>query len=152
MKEKLEKYSALTEQIKKLSQEADEIRDEVVNEIGHKEDGQTTHHFDEFALTLKGSLARTIDEDEWKSIRDEIPPDLHPVKYKIEIQAKQLFDLLESVPHLASVCSKITLSLDESAYKNLADIQPIVWKQVASCVTEKPRKVGFVLKKKKEGE
>ncbi len=149
---KLQEYLKLTQRAKAIIFDAEKIREEITNEMNHTEEGQKTHDFGELTLTLKGEMSRTLNEEEWKGVRDEIPDDLHPVIYELKISPRELFKLIEIVPDLASRLISRKISLDVPAYKKLCEDQPAVWKKVAMCVTEKPKKIGFTVKQKPKTE
>ena len=67
-------------------------------------------------VTVTNKLARTIDLDEFRKIKDQIPENLRPVKNK-EV-------------------------LDEAGVKWLANNEPAIYATLAPCLTVKPAKPG----------
>jgi len=83
------------------------------------EGGSKTNNVDGYKITVKRPINRTIDGEAWERIKDRIPTDLHPIRVKVEPDAKGCDWLRENRPEL--------------------------WVVAAEAITEKPGKAGFTV-------
>ena len=87
---------------------------------GHDSEGQKTYDAGDWKITVKAPLIRSMDWAQWEAISEQIPENLHPVRYRKE--------------------------LDEKGVKWLADNDPHAWAILAPCLTTKPGAVQVTVK------
>lgn len=62
------------------------LEDQIVAITGKREEGSQTHEVEGgFKVTVTGKVTRKMDWKEWEKIKSGIPSELHPVKYKPEL-------------------------------------------------------------------
>lgn len=87
---------------------------------GVKTEGATKHDADGYTVTITGKLTRTLDEDAWHAIVDQVPEELRPVRYKP--------------------------ALDLRGLRYLEQHEPVVYGIVSRAITTKPAKAGVEVK------
>jgi hypothetical protein len=86
-----------------------------------RDEGAITHKTETHKVTLTQPIARSVDADLWTAVKHHLPPEMHPIKIKIEADAKGM--------------------------KYLADNEPQLWAKVAPAFTTKPGKIGVKVEK-----
>jgi hypothetical protein len=79
---------------------------EICSSIRHKREGVTSHDIDGYKITITGRINRKIDGIIWEVIKEKIPENLRPIKYKPEIDLKGLRYLIDSEPEVYQVFSE----------------------------------------------
>jgi hypothetical protein len=79
-------------------------------------EGAKTHRLNGYKVTLTQPVTRRVDEAVWQQVRDNCPPNLQPVKIKIEA--------------------------DAAGCKYLAQNEPEIWRAIARAFETKPGKIG----------
>lgn len=80
------------------------------------DEGSKTHKMDSYKITLTQPVARKLDEKAWAKVSGLCPPDMQPIKIKIEA--------------------------DATGCKYLAKNEPELWGRIASAFETKPGKIG----------
>lgn len=94
-----------------------EVENKLVQLLEVPSEGSKTQKVGHYKLTVTQPVGRKIDEDAWRSVSHLCPPNLAPVKYRIE-------------PDVPGV-------------KWLIEHEPLVWAKIAPAFETKPGKVGF---------
>lgn len=61
------------------------IEDKIVLLTGKRDEGSKTVAATGFKITVTGKVSRKMDWDKWETIKAQIAPNLHPVKFKPEL-------------------------------------------------------------------
>ncbi len=109
------------EMVDKLKAELVSIENELLDLVEVNPTGSKTTRLEGYKVTVKCPINRTINGDKWEEVRDRIPPEMWPVKMKVEPDAKGCAWLAENRPDL--------------------------WAVAAQAITEKPGKPGFTIEK-----
>jgi hypothetical protein len=80
-------------------------------------EGSKTHKLDGFKVTVTQPVTRKLNAALWEKVKAACPPDMQPVKVKIEA--------------------------DATGCKYLANNEPEIWRKIAKAFETKPGKVGF---------
>jgi uncharacterized lipoprotein len=80
-------------------------------------EGSKTHKLDGYKVTVTQPVTRKLDEAVWDQVRNNCPPDMQPIKIRIEA--------------------------DATGCKYLANHEPEIWRKIARAFETKPGKVGF---------
>ena len=96
------------------------LEQELINELGAREEGAKTHYGEQFKVTITGKLARTIDWRIYDTIKAKIPENLRPVSY--------------------------TPKLDEKGVKWLEQNEPEYFTVLSECLSAKPAKTAVSVK------
>lgn len=67
-----------------------EAEEALITALGQKSEGSQTYKTEQWSVTITGKINRTLDVGAWNSIKTLIPEQLHPVRYKPEIDIKGL--------------------------------------------------------------
>ena len=97
-----------------------ELAAQIQAATGHDSEGQKTYDAGDWKITVKAPLIRSMDWAQWEAISEQIPENLHPVRYRKE--------------------------LDEKGVQWLADNDPHAWAILAPCLTTKPGAVQVTVK------
>lgn len=81
------------------------------------DEGSKTHKTAEHKVNVTQPITRKVDADVWSKVKDRIPPELWPVRVKIEA--------------------------DATGCKYLAKNEPDLWLAVSDAFEVKPGKIGF---------
>lgn len=92
------------------------IEEQIVEAMDVPAEGSKTHKLDHYKVTLTQPVARRLDIMEWDKVRDLCPPDMQPIKVKVEA--------------------------DAAGCKWLAQNDPDLWAKIATAFETKPGKVG----------
>ena len=65
-----------------------QIEEQLVAELGKKDEGSKTVDLGQFKVTLTGKVTRRMDWDKWEQVKGQIAPALWPVKMKPELDEK----------------------------------------------------------------
>lgn len=98
-----------------------EVEQQIVDQLGCKQEGSQTHKTDGYKVTITGKINRTLDVATWDSVVDKVPTNLSPVVYKPSLDAKGL--------------------------KYLQQNEPDVYRIVAEAITAKPGKPAIKVEK-----
>ena len=79
-------------------------------------EGSKTHKLENFKVTLTQPVNRKLDVKAWDKVRDICPPDMQPIKVKIEA--------------------------DATGCKYLANNEPALWAKISPAFETKPGKIG----------
>lgn len=113
------RWTTAKDMIRQLQDELIEIETELLPLVESTEGGSKTNNVDGYKITVKRPINRTIDGEAWERVKDRIPTDLHPIRVKVEPDAKGCEWLRENRPEL--------------------------WVVAAEAITEKPGKAGFTV-------
>ena len=94
-----------------------EIETQLAAALDVPQEGSKTHKLEGYKVTVTQTVSRKLDVAVWDRIKDAIPPDLWPVKVKIEA--------------------------DGTGCKYLAKNEPALWRKIAKAIESKPGKPGF---------
>jgi len=97
------------------------IEKEITAALEAKDEGSITHNLDGYKVTLTQPVRRTVDAETWSMIESTIDADFHPVKYKLEVDAKGV--------------------------KWLQENEPMQWAKMAPAFTTKPGKISVKVEK-----
>jgi hypothetical protein len=75
-----------------------ELENQIVELTGKRDEGSQTHSFTGFKVTVTGKVTRKMDWKAWESVKAQIDPQIHPVKYKPELDEKGVKWLQENKP------------------------------------------------------
>lgn len=117
----LKRWTTGKEMVDKLKAELVSIENELLDLVEVNPTGSKTTRLEGYKVTVKCPINRTINGDKWEEVRDRIPPEMWPVKMKVEPDAKGCAWLAENRPDL--------------------------WAVAAQAITEKPGKPGFTIEK-----
>ena len=74
---------------------------------GHTAEGQKTYYdADGWKIVVKAPLIRSMDWKAWEQVKDQIHPDLHPIKIKKELDEKGVKWLMANEPDLYAVVAQ----------------------------------------------
>lgn len=76
------------------------IEDQIVALTGKKDEGSQTIEATGFKVTVTGKVSRKMDWDKWETIKAQIAPNLHPVKFKPELDEKGVKYLQANEPEI----------------------------------------------------
>ena len=93
------------------------IEGEIADALYTKEEGSITHKLEQYKVTLTQPVRRSVDVGVWEKVREQVDPDLWPVKVKIEA--------------------------DATGIKWLEENNPNDWRKIAPAFTTKKGKVGI---------
>lgn len=96
-----------------------EIEDQVLAEVGHKDEGTQHQETAFYKVTTTGRMNRTVDERELRMVQDSVPGDIFSRVFRF----KPALDLKE--------------------YRFIQNNEPEIFQLVSSCVTSKPGKPGL---------
>ena len=113
------RWTTAKDMIRQLQDELVSIEQELLPLVESTEGGSKTNNVDGYKITVKRPINRTIDGEAWERIKDRIPTDLHPIRVKVEPDAKGCDWLRENRPEL--------------------------WVIAAEAITERPGKAGFTV-------
>ena len=82
-----------------------ELAAEIQAATGHDSEGQKTYDADGWKVTVKAPLIRSLDWAHWDAISEQIPENLHPVRYRRELDEKGVQWLMAHEPDLYLVLS-----------------------------------------------
>ena len=92
------------------------IEKQIAEALDVPTEGSKTHSLDHFKVTLTQPVTRKLDIMAWDKVRDTCPPDLQPIKVKVEA--------------------------DSAGCKYLAKNEPALWAKIATAFETKPGKIG----------
>lgn len=95
------------------------IESEMLEQIRVKEEGAITEKTEHYKVTATARLIRSVDWTQYDKIKEQIPENLRPVKFKPE--------------------------LDTKGVKWLEQNEPALYRALAQCISVKPGKVGFAI-------
>ena len=84
----------------KAAETRKEIEEKIILITGHREEGSATVKHGAFSIETKGTLLRSMDWEAWKTAQASIPQELHPVKYKPELNLTGVKWLQENRPDI----------------------------------------------------
>lgn len=93
-----------------------EIEEQLTAALDAKDEGSITYKFSGYKVTLTQPVSRKVDSASWDQVRHLCPPDMQPVKTKIEPDAKGM--------------------------KWLANNEPAIWSKIAPAFESRKGKVG----------
>ncbi|MTI13810.1 DUF7173 family protein [Sansalvadorimonas verongulae] len=115
------------EQAKKVETEARgariAIEEEILKNVGVKEEGSATVKSDYYKVTTTGGVTRSLDAKKWADVQGRLPE---------QIAAKVV---------------RLKPELDTRQFKALADLQPELYGIMAEAVTTKPRKASVKIER-----
>mgnify|MGYP000237460379 CR=1 FL=1 len=76
------------------------IEEQIVALTGKRDEGAQTIEAEGFKVTVTGKISRKMDWDKWEAIKAKIAPNLHPVKYKPELDEKGVKYLQANEPEI----------------------------------------------------
>lgn len=92
------------------------IEEQLAQALDVPAEGGKTHKIEGFKVTLTQPVSRKLDSDEWLKVKHLCPPDIQPVKVKLEA--------------------------DAGGCKWLAENEPEIWRKIAPAFETKPGKIG----------
>lgn len=76
------------------------IEEQIIALTGKRDEGSQTHTVEGFKITVTGKVSRKMDWDKWEQVKSQIAPNLHPVKYKPELDEKGVKYLQANEPEI----------------------------------------------------
>lgn len=76
------------------------IEEQIVALTGKRDEGSQTHEAEGFKVTVTGKVSRKMDWDKWEQVKSQIAPNLHPVKFKPELDEKGVKYLQANEPEI----------------------------------------------------
>ena len=76
------------------------IEDQIVGITGKRDEGSKTVDATGFKITVTGKISRKMDWDKWEDVKAKIAPNLHPVKFKPELDEKGVKYLQANEPEI----------------------------------------------------
>lgn len=76
------------------------IEEELIGLLGAKAEGADTHNIGPYKVTITGKLNRKLDLKKFDQIADRIPPVLHPVKVRRELDVTGIKYLVNNEPEI----------------------------------------------------
>lgn len=76
------------------------IEEQIVAIVGKRDEGSQTTEADGYKITTTGKVTRKMDWDKWETIKSQIAPNLHPVKFKPELDEKGVKYLQANEPEI----------------------------------------------------
>jgi len=76
------------------------IEEKIVALTGKRDEGSQTIEATGFKVTVTGKVSRKMDWDKWETIKAQIAPNLHPVKFKPELDEKGVKYLQANEPEI----------------------------------------------------
>lgn len=76
------------------------IEEQIVALTGKRDEGAQTHEADQFKVTVTGKVSRKMDWDKWEQVKAQIHPNLHPVKFKPELDERGVKYLQANEPEI----------------------------------------------------
>lgn len=80
-----------------------EAEEELIALIGSKKEGSVTTKSHAFSVTVTCKISRKLDAEKWEEIKDKIPEDLNPIRYKPEVNKKAVDDMMKYKPEIYKV-------------------------------------------------
>lgn len=80
----------------------DAISAEIAMTVEVKDEGSKTTKVDGYKVTTTQPIYRKVDAAAWDQVSHRIPANMHPVKYKLEADAKGMKYLIDNEPELWS--------------------------------------------------
>ena len=120
----LKRWTTGKEMLDSLKKELQDIENELLDLVEVNPTGAKTTRMEGYKVTVKCPINRTIDGDKWEEVKDSIPPELWPIKIKVEPDAKGCTWLAENRPDL--------------------------WGIAAQAITERPGKPGFTIEREEQ--
>lgn len=77
-----------------------EIEDQIVFIIGKRDEGSKTHDLGGFKVTVTGKVTRKMDWKAWETVKEQIAPNLHPVKMEPKLDEKGVKWLHDNEPDI----------------------------------------------------
>lgn len=104
--ELLERWCIVKQELKATQDELARIEEGLLPHLETKGEGSVTQKIDNFKITVTTRINRTFDEIVWESIKQNIDPNLAPVKTKTVLDEKGWKFLLENHKDVAEIVSK----------------------------------------------
>lgn len=70
---------------------------------GHQSEGAKTYSVGDYKVTVKAPLIRSMDWKAWANVKDQINPDLHPIKVKEELDEKGVAWIQANEPEIYAI-------------------------------------------------
>lgn len=96
------------------------IEDAIVALTGKRDEGAKTVDAIGFKITITGKISRKMDWRAWETIKAQIPPDMHPVKLKPELDEKGCKWLADNQPDIYKL-----LPIEVKPAKTAVEIKPV---------------------------
>jgi hypothetical protein len=97
------------------------IEAQIVAAFEAKNEGAITHKTENYKVTLKQPIARSVDAAKWDEVKNRLPENLHPVN--------------------------MAPKADAAGMKYLSENEPTIWAVIAEAFTTKPGKIGVKVEK-----
>ena len=109
---------------KRAEEAARELRHAIEQQLAEaletKAEGSITHVVGDYRITLRQGVARKVDPATWTQVAEHCPPDMRPVKIKLEA--------------------------DATGCKYLAANEPQIWAKIAPAFEVKAQKIGVQIR------
>ena len=111
-------------QAKKAEQKANAeriaIEEQIVSLTGKRDEGAKTVDATGFKITVTGKISRKMDWKAWETIKAQIPADMHPVKFKPELDEKGVKWLADNQPDIYKL-----LPITVAPAKTAVEVKPV---------------------------
>ena len=102
---------------KKANMRRLDIEAQLAQALEIKSEGASTTHIEGYKITATQPVTRKVDPVTWEKVKNKLPTNMWPVKFKLEA--------------------------DATGCKYLANNEPELWSMVAEAFEAKPGKIGF---------
>lgn len=96
------------------------IEDQIVSLTGKRDEGAKTVDATGFKITVTGKISRKMDWKAWETIKAQIPPEMHPVKLKPELDEKGVKWLADNQPDIYKL-----LPIEVKPAKTAVEVKPV---------------------------
>lgn len=102
-------WHSLKAKEKEIYSERVKLEEKIIDILGASEEGSKTHKINSFRVKITSRMNRKLDEKIWNEIKDSIPEDISPVKYKPTLSNTKLKEMILADPSAyRRVCKAVT--------------------------------------------
>lgn len=117
--------AALKEDRRRTDSRISEVERLILQNVESKDEGSITEQAGDFKLSVTFKLNRKLDESIWARIRNDIPTNLHPVRYKPEVDTKGVRWLQNNEPELYRVLAEALTVKPAKPYIKLEPVENV---------------------------
>lgn len=121
----LAELAALKEDRRRTDSRISEVERLILQNVESKDEGSITEQAGDFKLSVTFKLNRKLDESIWARIRNDIPTNLHPVRYKPEVDTKGVRWLQNNEPELYRVLAEALTVKPAKPYIKLEPVENV---------------------------
>ncbi len=102
-----------------------EVERLILNNITAKDEGTVTEKTTNHKLTVTFKMNRKLDDGVWARIRNQIPDNLHPVRYKAEVDTRGIRYLQQNEPDVYLILSEALTTKPAKPYIKVEAIEHV---------------------------